>query len=145
MGCLVGKCYNSTVINASVGKIWERARNFHDMKWAKNVVQKLDVVGEARPDQVGAKRVLNGAIHETLVGIDESRHWFKYRITDGPGPLAKNNITLYYGEFQLLPVTDSDSTYVMWTSEYNSSDDNAVAEFCDPVYRGLLADLKASF
>lgn len=50
----------------------------------------------------------------------------------------------YIGEVRLFPVTDTDSTLVLWTSRWDSSG-GGVAEFCDPVYRALLMDLKKTF
>ncbi len=58
-------CYNSVTVNAPVDKVWEVLRNFHDMSWSPDVVTQLEAVGDAGGTEIGAKRNLNGAFHET--------------------------------------------------------------------------------
>ncbi len=96
-------------------------------------------------DQPGAKRILNGVFHETLVMLDDSGHHFSYSIDDGPGPVAKDAVANYLGEVKLYPVTDTGQTLVVWTSSFVSEDSEAVGELCNPIYQALLATLKAHF
>ena len=137
-------CYNSIVVNAPADKVWAAIRNFHDLSWSKQVVEKVDVVGDAKGDQIGAKRVLNGAFHETLLGLNEVDHSFRYSIDDGPAAVSKDNVGGYVGTVQVSPITADDTTYVVWSSSWKTSG-GGVAEFCNPIYRGLLADLQAHF
>lgn len=137
-------CCNSTVVNAPVEKVWARLRDFHDLSWCSNVVSKVDKVNATPGTQIGAKRVLNGAFHETLLALDDSEHVIRYRIDDGPAAVSKNNVQGYIGEVRLFPITDSNSTLVLWTSRWDVSG-GGVAEFCNPVYHALLADLKKTF
>jgi len=102
----MGKCVNSVVVNAPVDKVWATIRNFHDMSWATGVVEKCAVVGERTGDQVGAKRVLNDAFHETMIGLNDLDHTIQYSIDDGPGPVAKDAVRNYVGRVQLSPVND---------------------------------------
>ena len=60
-------CYNSTVINAPADKVWAVLKDFHNLSWAKNVVAKVAVIGDKSSTEVGAKRILNDAFHETLL------------------------------------------------------------------------------
>ena len=137
-------CCNSTVVNAPVEKVWARLRDFHDLSWCPNVVSKVEKVGGLAGTQIGAKRVLDGAFHETLLALDDSERAIRYRIDDGPGAVSKENVQGYIGEVRLFPVTDANATLVLWTSHWDSSG-GGVAEFCDPIYRALLADLKKTF
>ncbi|GLX76987.1 hypothetical protein tinsulaeT_03270 [Thalassotalea insulae] len=137
-------CYNSTYVNAPISQVWQAMRNFHDLSWAPNVVEHVDVVGDAKPDQIGAKRVLNGAFHETLVAFDETNNSFSYRIDNGPGAVSKENVSGYIGTVKLFSVTDSNATFVLWTSSWEIGGEDVKA-FCDPIYVALLTDLKASF
>jgi hypothetical protein len=139
----MGKCHNSTVVDSPVNETWETIRNFHRMGWAAPVVEKVDRVGDIAGDQPGARRVLNGVFHETLISLDDQRRHFAYSIDDGPGPVAKDAVSDYVGEVQLHPVTDSGQTLVVWTSTFESGSDEAVGELCNPIYRALLAALKA--
>ena len=141
----MGQCYNSTVVDASITKVWEVMQNFHQMGWAAPVITQLDKVGGIDGNQVGAKRVLNNAFHETLVSIDEQDFTFDYSIDDGPGPIASDAVSNYVGTVKLHPVTDTGQTLVVWTSVYQSAEDQAVGDFCNPIYQGLLGALKANF
>jgi len=137
-------CFNSVIVNAPVDKVWSAMRNFYDLSWAPNVVEDVEQVGNFDGTQVGAKRVLNGAFQETLLGLDDKNRVIYYSIDDGPEAVSKDNVSGYVGRVQVLPVTDSNSTYVSWESSWESSG-GGVKEFCDPVYQAILADLKKTF
>jgi hypothetical protein len=142
---VMGNCYNSTTINGSIDQVWEMIKNFHQLDWAAPVVVKVDVVGDLPGSQVGAKRILNDAFHETLLSVDSVNYRMSYSIDDGPGPTAKGEVTNYIGRVELFPVTDTGDTFVKWTSEFDSADEAQVADFCNPIYSGLLAALKTRF
>ena len=55
----MGKTYQTTVINASIDKVWGKIRDFHDLTWAPNVVTSCVPVGDKKGDQVGAQRILS--------------------------------------------------------------------------------------
>ena len=136
-------CNNSTVVDADIDVTWSTLRNFHQMGWAKGVIESVDVVGEKPGTEPGAGRALNGVFHETLISFDNERRTFSYSIDDGPGPVARDQISDYVGTVPLKPVTDTGQTFVEWRSNYDSADPAAVGAFCDPIYRALLAALKA--
>lgn len=135
-------CYNSAVINAPVDEVWKVLRDFHDLSWSQNVVQKVEAQGDRTT--VGAKRILNGAFHETLLALDDGERVVRYSIDDGPGAVSKDNVQGYVGEIRAFPVTRDDATFVLWTSSWQSSG-GGVAEFCNPVYKALLDDLVQHF
>ena len=60
-------CYNSIVINKPADEVWKAFKDFHDLSWAKNVITKVDKVGGKSLNEIGAKRILNDAFHETLL------------------------------------------------------------------------------
>ena len=140
-------CFNATVINASADSIWNVIRDFHDLSWSPNVVESVTIVGDASGVEVGAQRVLNDAFHETLRLLDDAARHLMYSIDDGLGPVAKDAVSGYVGEVRVLPITvpgDSDQSVVVWTSSWES-DSGGVAEFCDPIYHGLLTDMRNHF
>ena len=137
-------CYNSIVVNAPADKVWAALRDFHDLSACPNVIEKLATVGDIAGTQIGAKRVLNDAFHETLVGLDDDARVIRYSIDDGPDAVSKDNVSGYIGQVQVFPVTADDSTYVLWTSSWAHSG-GGVAEFCNPIYQALLGDLKVTF
>jgi carbon monoxide dehydrogenase subunit G len=136
-------CYNSIVIDAPIEKVWTAFENFDDMSLFPNVISSLKKVGDVPGTQVGAKRILNDAFHETLKYINESEKTIRYSIDDGPGPMEADHCKGYIGEVQLFPVTANNGTFVLWTSTWEAGG-NSVAEFCNPIYHALLGDLKAS-
>lgn len=141
----MGICYNSAVIDAPVDAVWKEIRDFHQMTWAHGVVSEVEKIGTADGTTPGAVRVINRAFRETLRSIDEQGHQFSYSIDDGPGPLAKDSVRRYLGSVRLLPVTLGNQTFVEWCSEYEASDDQAVAGLCNPVYQALLGALQRHF
>jgi len=141
----MGKCYNSTVIDAPVEKVWETIKDFHQLSWGDKVVSKVDIVGDVPGTKAGAKRILNDAFHETLLSVDSKNFSFRYSIDDGPGPVSKDAVSNYVGKVSLYPVTDSGKTFVEWISTYESDSDSAVGDFCNPIYAGILSSLKSKF
>ena len=89
----MGNCYNKVEIEAPINKVWELVKDFHNMSWAPGVITSLEVVGDKKGNEVGAKRILNEAFHETLTKLDHENTTFSYSIYDGPGPVAKNAVT----------------------------------------------------
>jgi len=134
-------CYNSVTVNAPVDKVWQTLRNFHDMSWGD--IQ-IEAVGDAGSTEIGAKRILNGAFHETLLTLDDEERTFSYSIDDGPDAVSKDNVQGYIGEVRVFPVTEDDSTFVLWTSKWDSSG-GGVRDFCNPIYQALLGALKSHF
>ena len=138
-------CYNSTVVSALVDQVWSALRDFHDLSAFPNVIEKLDVVGDIPGTEIGAKRLLNDAFHETLKSLDEESRVLTYSIDDGPAATSKDNVSGYVGKLQVFAVTDEEKTFVLWTSSWESSGSEDVAAFCDPIYQALLSDLKKTF
>ena len=143
MEAFVG-CYNTCVVNAPVDQVWTALRNFHDMSWAPQVITSLDTVGDAGADQPGAKRVLNGVFHETLKTVNDTDRTLTYSIDDGPDAVSKDKVTGYIGQVRIFPVTDTNGSFVEWSSSWENSQ-GGVAEFCNPIYKALLDSLKAHF
>ncbi len=137
-------CYNSVTVSAPVDQVWEALREFHDMSWCPDVVTQLEPVGDAGSTEIGAKRILNGAFHETMRTLDDEERTFSYIIDDGPDAVSKDNVQGYIGEVRVFPVTDDNSTFVLWASRWDSSG-GGVQEFCDPIYQALLSGLKSHF
>ena len=139
----MGKTYQSIVINAPTDRVWAAVRNFHDMSWSPNVITGVEVVGDVPGDQVGAKRILNGAFHETLRELNDEKRTFAYNITDGPSPVSKADVNNYSGRVVVRPVTQGGGTFVAWSSSWEKNDE-AAHDFCHTIYCALLDDLKQS-
>ena len=138
-------CYNSIVINASPDKVWDVLKDFHNLSWSENVVSKVEKIGSKSSNEVGAKRVLNNAFHETLVSLDHSQMKFSYSIGDGPAVVFKDNVEGYLGEAPVYLVSDNNSSFVLCTSKWKFAKEGGIADFCNPIYHALLQDLKSHF
>ena len=136
--------YQSLVINASINDIWGKLNNFHELSWANKVLPSIEKVGDKNGYEVGAKRVLNNAFHETLTKVDAENHLVEYSIDDGPSPVSKEEVSNYRGLIQLSPAQDADGTLVVWTSSWESNSEDAV-DFCHGIYTALLNELAQSF
>ncbi|MFQ5772684.1 MAG: SRPBCC family protein [bacterium] len=131
-------------IDASISEVWAKFNNFHDLSWAPNVITNVEKVGGIDGGEVGAKRILNSAFHETLVEIEHNEYTLKYSIDDGPSPVSKEEVSNYYGVVKLSPATEGDRTHVEWSSSWESNVEDAV-EFCHGIYVALLNELAESF
>ena len=137
-------CYNTCVVNAPVEQVWAALRNFHDLSFAPKVITSLEPVGDAAGDQLGAKRVLNGAFYETLQSLNDVDRVVKYSIDDGPEAVSRDRVSGYIGVVRVFAVTDGNGTFVEWSSTWQDSQ-GGVKEFCDPIYKALLDSLKHHF
>ena len=132
----MGKCYNRIEIKAPINKVWDTIKDFHDISWAPNVVVSVTKVGDKNGNEIGAKRILNDAFHETLTVLDPQNFTFSYSIDDGPGPVASDAVSNYIGTVKLTP---SDvGCVVEWSSTFLSENEGEVADFCNPIYMALL-------
>jgi hypothetical protein len=140
----MGKTYQTAVINAPADQVWSKIKNFHDFSWASGVVEKCEAVGDKPGDQIGARRILNDAFHETLVEFSELNKSFKYSIDDGPAPVSKNDVKDYIGAVRLIPITDNDTCLIEWSSNWEAPKDDA-CDFCHNIYVAVIDELKKSF
>ena len=108
------------------------------------MITSLEPVGDAAGDQLGAKRVLNGAFYETLQSLNDVDRVVKYSIDDGPEAVSRDRVSGYIGVVRVFAVTDGNGTFVEWSSTWQDSQ-GGVKEFCDPIYKALLDSLKHHF
>ena len=133
-------CYQSIIVSAPIEKVWDKVKNFHDMLWADQVITQCDAVGNVGATDVGAKRILNNAFHETLLECNDDEYRVRYSIDDGPSPVSAEEVKNYIGQIQLKPVTLSNETFVEWESTWESNSEEA-REFCHQIYVALLKAL----
>jgi len=133
----------SKTINAPIGAVWEKLNDFHDLSWAIKILPSCEKIGDMSGTQVGAKRILNGAFHETLTEVDPANHLLKYSIDDGPSPVSKEEVSNYIGIINLSTSVDG-GTLVEWSSSWDANSEEAV-EFCHGIYVALLNELAEVF
>lgn len=135
----MGSCYNKIEIDRPIADVWNTISNFHDMTWAADVVINIVKVGDKKGTEIGAKRVLNGAINETLINFDANTYTFSYSIDHGPSPLS-NFVSNYVVVVKLTSIEGG--TLVEWRSSFESKNDNDVTGFLNPIYSTLLSALQ---
>lgn len=135
----MGDCYNKIEIDSPISDVWNTISNFHDMTWATGVPINVSKVGDKKGTETGAKRVLNGVIHETLINFDANNFTFSYSIDHEPGP-ASNFVSNYIVVVNLTSIEGG--TLVEWRSSFESENDNDIAGFFNPIYSTLLSALK---
>jgi len=136
--------YNSIVINASADQVWSALRNFNDMSWADGIVESVESTNGRGGTEMGAQRLVNGAITETLQSFDDDAMAFSYSIDDGPEVLSKDQVQGYLGKARVATITATGQGFVEWSSNWTSAKGD-VKGFCDPLYAGLLGLLAAKF
>lgn len=138
----MGQTRQSVVIKTPSERVWAAIRNFHDLSWAPNVIENVEAVGSAGGGEIGAKRVLNGAFHETLLTLDDAQMTLTYSIDDGPSPVSKDDVDNYVGVVTVSGAEEG-GTLVEWSSSWDRNDE-AGHDFCSPIYGALLNDMKAT-
>jgi hypothetical protein len=131
-------------VHAPISAVWSKLNNFHALTWAPIVIKNLEKVGDVPGTAVGAKRVLNNAIYETLVTLDAQAFLLEYSIDDGPSPISKIDVSDYVAHIKLTTIAGTNNTHVEWSSTWDANDDAAV-EFCRGIYVALLNSLAESF
>lgn len=134
------RCYQSIVIAAPIERVWQTIENFHDFSWAGGVIERCEAVGDLGAFEVGAKRILNGVFHETLLECNAAEYRIRYSIDDGPSPVSPQEVKHYVGTLQLRPVTLGNATFVEWSSSWESQSEEA-RDFCHQIYVALLKTL----
>ena len=119
-------------------------RNFNDMSWAEGIVESVTSENGKGGTEVGAVRMINGAIRETLQSFDEDARCFSYSIDDGPEVFGRDMLEGYIGQARVTPVTATGQSFVEWSSDWSNAKGD-IAGACDPLYVGLLGLLAKKF
>ncbi len=125
----MARVYQSSVINGSAEKVWERVRDFNGLpKWHPRIRDSR--IEEALPsDKIGCIRNFNlqngDNIREQLLGLSDYDMFCTYAILESPMPL-----TDYVATLRLTPVTEGDRCFIEWSAEFS----------CDPEQEGDLVN-----
>ena len=129
------------VIDSPADTVWSTVRDFHDVSWASGVLRSCEAVGAKTGDQVGAKRILNGVFHETLVQLSDTRRTLRYTLDEGPSPVSSDDIANYVSRLRVFRITEGGGAFVEWSSSWDAKDD-AACDFCHVIYVALLGQLR---
>ena len=125
----------SSVIDAPIGKVWERIRDFNGLPgWHPRMIESQIEDGKAATE-IGCVRnfkVASGAtVREKLLAFSDDDHLTTYSIIGHPAPISNHTATL-----KLERVTDGDRTFAVWTSQFD-----APAEKADEIAKGMAVNV----
>ena len=137
----------SSVIDAPIGKVWERIRDFNGLPgWHPRMIESQIEDGKAATE-IGCVRnfkVASGAtVREKLLAFSDDDHLTTYSIIGHPAPISNHTATL-----KLERVTDGDRTFAVWTSQFDAPAEKAdeIAKgMADNVFQGGFEALKSHF
>ena len=137
----------SSVIDAPIGKVWERIRDFNGLpSWHPRMVES-QIEDDKAATEIGCVRnfkVASGAtVREKLLAFSDDDHLTTYSIIGHPAPISNHTATL-----KLERVTDGDRTFAVWTSQFDAPAEKAdeIAKgMADNVFQGGFEALKSHF
>ena len=113
------KAWTSRQIKARLADVWKVMRDFSGMGSWHDEISKMHMLGRHRSDKVSATRDFHfgdGHLHEQLLHLSDLEHSLSYRITRCDMPWIN-----YVSGFRLWPVTASQSTFGVWTGDWDAS------------------------
>ena len=137
----------SSVIPLPLAVLWRAVRDFGAVdRWHPLVARSL--IEDGRPaDRVGCVRHLTlkdgGVIRERLLALSDKEHFFSYSILESPLPVANYEATL-----RLLPVSDGDASYALWSVEFETApdrEDELRTLVGDEIFQAGFDGMKAAF
>lgn len=116
------KPYASTVLPASVDRVWNYLRDFGNIaEWHPGIISG-EMEDGAPGDRVGGVRRLTGPggelFRERLVALDDGERSSSYDLLESPFPVRSYRSTLH-----VMPVTDSGLTFAEWYARYDAETD----------------------
>ncbi|MCY4052106.1 MAG: SRPBCC family protein [Gammaproteobacteria bacterium] len=139
--------YASTLIPASIERVWTTIRDFNALPTWHPLIAQSRIEGYKTVDQVGcirAFRLKDGdSIREQLLALSDFEYSLTYSILESPMP-----VTNYLARIQLMPLTDSNSTFAEWSAEFSCPSDQTttLVELVEKrVFQGGLTALKERF
>lgn len=135
----------STVIDAPVGKVWDRIRDYNDLPSWVPAITKSEIEEGRDSSAVGCVRALtleNGAvIRERLLGLSDHDHLCTYTMIETPLPLQN-----YVATLRLSPITDGDRTLASWSAEFDTDQEEAMRDLVtNGVFMSAFDSLKKIF
>lgn len=125
----------SSVIDAPAASVWAAIRDFNGLPaWHPRMV-KSEIEGGGPSSEIGCVRkfqVASGAtLREKLLAMSDRDYSVTYSILETPQPISNHTATL-----TLVPVTDGDRTFAIWTATFDAPADQA-----DEIAKGMGANV----
>ena len=116
------KVVTSTVINASLAKVWEIVSDFNGLpSWHPAAGESRIEDGKAN-NEIGCVRNFSlkddsGRVRETLLALSSIEHEIVYDMIGGPLPFVD-----YISKMHFEEITDNGKTFARWSADFNVSD-----------------------
>jgi hypothetical protein len=114
----MARAYASSVIQASIDKVWAIVRDFNGLpNWAP-AIAKSEIEAGLPADRVGCIRSFythdGGHIRERLLYLDDQNHSLRYNFETPAFPVRN-----YIATMRLYPVSDSGHTFCEWEATFD--------------------------
>jgi hypothetical protein len=134
----------SSVLDAGVDDVWRHVRGFNGLpNWNPQVAASRIEDGLAE-DAVGCVRNFQlrdgSTVRERLLSLSDAELRFAYSMLD-----SELGLLDYVAEFRLLPVTDGDRTYVVWSADFRTEPgrEREKATMVEGIFKGGFGVLKS--
>jgi len=111
--------YVSSVIDASIDKVWALVRDFNAMPQWHPAITRSHIEDDRESSAVGCIRNFalagGGKIREQLLELSDTHYRFTYCIVESDVGLLD-----YVAELALSPVTDGDRTFAAWSANFST-------------------------
>ena len=141
------KVYTSSVIGASVDRVWAVIRDFNGLPDWHPLIAESRIEAGAPADQVGCVRAFSlkdgGFIRERLLALSDYDYGCTYSILESP-----MGVENYIATLKLTPVTDGERTFAEWSAEFDCPADREselVSQIGQGVFQGGFDALKGRF
>jgi Polyketide cyclase / dehydrase and lipid transport len=120
------RAYFSTILDAPVAVAWSVAGDFHQIgKWVTRIRDSRAEHGSGPGSPGSVRRLIlepdGREVGECLVHYDEGARLYSYEFVD-PNPYP---VRSYRGTLHLLPVTQTNQTFIEWYGDFDADADVA--------------------
>jgi hypothetical protein len=137
------RVFRSTVIPASVERVWAIVRDFNALPVWLPAAVRSEIEGGIDPATIGCiRRVVaddGSIVRQRLTELSDAEHRCSYALLSASYPMRD-----YTATFQLRPVTDVDHCYMTWFGDFNvdpEQEADTVRFVGDKVFGGAFARL----
>eukprot|EP01089_Gocevia_fonbrunei_P018360 TRINITY_DN6181_c0_g2_i1.p1 TRINITY_DN6181_c0_g2~~TRINITY_DN6181_c0_g2_i1.p1 ORF type:complete len:157 (-),score=25.62 TRINITY_DN6181_c0_g2_i1:98-568(-) len=122
--------FTSSVVPASVDKVWAAIGRFQDLSWAGITATPVTLKQDVTQNNVGSMRMLSigsESVVEKLEEYSSSQHYYKYSINSIAEGLLPGKFVNYHGVVKLYPVTETNHTFFVIGAQMDCEPETADA------------------
>ncbi|MET8795198.1 SRPBCC family protein [Nocardia sp. NPDC004568] len=138
----MSRAYVSSILDAPVSRVWSVLGDFHSLaRWVAMIATSEPEGGEGIGSVRRVTLVDGRVVGERLVAYDGPHRSYAYEFDDAQAPFPVGS---YRGTVHVLPVTDSERTFVEWYGDFDCEADavDLLRETFTGIYSEFIADLR---